>query len=196
MRKLLATTLTTILAISMVACGSKDNTTTETNETAISTESEMSSETGVLADVDIPAEWPLIEVVENPLGQTILAEFKNQLETNPEATAEELASVLINHEAISFEGVVTSVEPGPLAGFDVDITGFEKASSFAPMIGTIPFVGYVFTLAEDSDTEAFMTLLKENANQRWNVCTAADQTVVEAVDNKVFFLMCPIALEE
>ena len=63
------------------------------------------------------------------------------------------------------------------------------------LIGTIPFVGYVFDLAEDADVEAFMTTLQENANMRWNICTEAEQTVIASYGDKVFFLMCPKSLE-
>jgi hypothetical protein len=67
---------------------------------------------------------------------------------------------------------------------------------FAPMIGSIPFVGYVFTLSDDADVESFVTLLSENADPNWNICTEADETVIESAGNKVFFVMCPTSLEE
>ena len=67
---------------------------------------------------------------------------------------------------------------------------------FGPMIGTIPFIGYVFTLAEGADVEAFKTLLTDNANLRWNICTAAEELVVESEGNTVFFLMCPTTFEQ
>ena len=35
------------------------------------------------------------------------------------------------------------VEEGYLAGFEVEIKGFKKGVTFGPMIGTIPFVGYI-----------------------------------------------------
>ena len=84
---------------------------------------------------------------------------------------------------------------GFLMGFSADITGFEEAVSFMPVIGTIPFMGYVFTLAEDADVETFISTLETNADPRWNICTEAEETVIEAVGNKVFFLMCPKSLE-
>jgi len=67
---------------------------------------------------------------------------------------------------------------------------------FAPMMGTIPFVGYVFTLDEGADVEAFMKMLEDNANLRWNVCTEAEEMTVENEGNVVFFLMSPKAFEE
>ena len=66
---------------------------------------------------------------------------------------------------------------------------------FAPMIGSIPFVGYVFTLEEGADAAAFMQTLTDNADPRWNVCVEADETVVENADNMVFFVMCPAQFE-
>ena len=66
---------------------------------------------------------------------------------------------------------------------------------FAPMIGTIPFVGYVFTLDESADVDAFMQVLRDNADPRWNICTEAEETVIENADNMVFFAMCPAQFE-
>lgn len=189
MKKLLVTLLTTVLVASMVACGGKNNTTTETSEvsteTAITTESTETEST----------ETASAEIADGTLGQTLLAVFKAKLAEKPEATAQELADAVITNEAILFAGGSTPVEAGFLMGFGADITGFEEAVGFMPMIGTIPFMGYVFTLAEDADVEAFITTLETNANPRWNICTEAEETVIEAVGNKVFFLMCPKSLE-
>ena len=59
-----------------------------------------------------------------------------------------------------------------------------------PMMGSIPFIGYIFDMPADADLEAFMTTLKESANMRWQVCVEAEEMVVEAIGDKVFFLMC------
>ena len=88
------------------------------------------------------------------------------------------------------------VEQGPLNGFSEDIKGFEKGVMFSPMIGTIPFVGYIFTVPNGEDVNKFVENLEKNANPKWNVCTAADETVVEAVENTVFFVMSPTKFEE
>ena len=45
---------------------------------------------------------------------------------------------------------------------ETEITGFEQCVMFGPMIGTIPFIGYIFKLADGADVEAFKTVLKEN----------------------------------
>lgn len=196
MKKLLVTALTTVLVVSMVACGGKKNdVTSETTETpAVSTESATTETT--------EAEATETTVTENEtatgatLGQTLLAVFKDQLAANPEMTAQELADAVITNEAILFMGGSMPVEPGFLSGFSAEeMTGFEEAVCFMPMMGTIPFVGYVFTLAEDADVDAFISTLETNADPRWNICTEAEETVIEAVGNKVFFLMCPKSLE-
>jgi hypothetical protein len=60
-----------------------------------------------------------------------------------------------------------------------------------PMIGTIPFVGYVFELDSADSVPSFIETLEANANPAWNICTEADETVIDSVDNLVFFVMCP-----
>ena len=187
MKKLLVTLLTTGLVASMVACGGKNAVTTETTQAPeVSTETTITTETTVTENT---------ETADGTLGQTLLAVFKDQLAANPEATAQELADAVITNEAILFAGGSMPVEPGFLMGFSADITGFKEAVNFMPMIGTIPFMGYVFTLEEGADVEAFIATLETNADPRWNICTEAEETVIEAVGNKVFFLMCPKSLE-
>ena len=88
------------------------------------------------------------------------------------------------------------VEPGLLSGFDnYEVTGFQEGAVFMPMIGSIAFVGYVFTLEDGADVNAFMENLKANCNPRWNICVEAEETRVASVGNKVFFVMSPMTLE-
>lgn len=125
-------------------------------------------------------------------GQILLQDFKDQLAANPAAAPQEIADKLMTNEIIQFAPMVMPIEPGFLIGFDeTEITGFESGVVFAPMIGSIPFVGYIFDLGADADAAAFTQTLKDNANPRWNICTEADETVVDNVGNIVFFIMCP-----
>ena len=131
------------------------------------------------------------------VGQTLLADFKAKVEENAEVTAQELADGLITNEIIPFMGASMPVEQGLLMGFgNAEINGFEEGVMFAPNIGTIPFIGYVFTLADGTDAEAFVKTLQDNADLRWNICVEAEEMVVESVGNKVFFVMCPSQFEE
>ena len=197
MKKLLVTVLTTALVASMVACGSKNNVTTETSETpAASTET---VETPAVSTETVTTETVVTDgglTAGDTLGQTLLTVFKDQLAANPEATAQELADAVITNEAILFMGGSMPMEQGLLSGFgNTEIKGFEEAVAFMPMMGSIPFVGYIFDMPADADLEAFMTTLKENADMRWQICVEAEEMVVETVGDKVFFLMCPKSLE-
>ena len=127
------------------------------------------------------------------VGETLLEDFKS----DNAGTAQEIADRLIVNEIIEFAGATMPVEPGLLAGFDnAEITGFEEGVMFSPMMGTIPFVGYIFTLEEGADVEAFKSTLEANANLRWNICTEAEELTVDSEGNKVFFLMSPKSFEE
>ena len=127
------------------------------------------------------------------VGGKLLAAFRE----NSTSSVQEIADTLLQNEVIQFSGAVMPVEEGFLLGFDeTEISGFEEGVMFAPMIGTIPFVGYIFDLADGADVEAFKTTLKDNANLRWNICTEAEELIVENEGNTVFFLMCPQSFEQ
>ena len=127
------------------------------------------------------------------VGQVLLKDFKN----NPDGTAQEVAERIIGNKIIPFMGGANPIEPGLLSGFDnAEITGFKEGCMFGPMMGTIPFVGYIFVLEDGADVDAFVTTLKDNANLRWNICTEAEELTVESEDNTVFFLMSPKKFEE
>ncbi|MBR5868377.1 MAG: hypothetical protein IKZ21_02920, partial [Clostridia bacterium] len=135
------------------------------------------------------------EKAERPdtLGNALLTDFEERKEANDGITAQELADALITNEKILFAPATMPVEPGFLSGFSSEITGFSEGVMFAPMIGSIAFVGYIFEV--DGDVDAFMETLKSNADPRWNICVEAEETVVGNVGNTVFFVMCPTALE-
>jgi hypothetical protein len=85
------------------------------------------------------------------VGGILLDDFK----ADAEGSAQEIAERLSANEVIPFEAATMAVEPGWLMGFDAEeITGFKDGVMFAPMIGTIPFVGYVFELEDGADVDA------------------------------------------
>lgn len=108
-----------------------------------------------------------------------------------------LAEELVKNPVIGFSPMVAEAEEGYLPGFgEEEIKGFKEAAVFAPMIGTIPFMGYIFALEDGADKEAFMKELGAKAKLNWNICTTADQLVIAEKGNKVFFVMCPYGIEE
>lgn len=130
---------------------------------------------------------------QDTVGKILLEDFKS----NPDGTALEVAERIITNESIPFMGSAMEVEPGFLTGFNnAEITGFKEGAMFSPMIGTIPFVGYIFEMEDGTDIDGFMDTLKDNANLRWNICTEAEELTIEKEGNKVFFLMSPMSFEE
>ena len=128
------------------------------------------------------------------VANTLMSDFKSIAKSK---NAESIANQLIANKIIPFMPAVMPVEEGLLNGFgDAEITGFKEGAMFGPMIGSIPFIGYVFELKDETDVNQFISTLKSNADLRWNICTEADEMVVCSVDKKVFFVMCPKYFEE
>ena len=211
MKKVLALIMAAMMMLSLAACGGKnandepaqpDNPAAEEDVSGPAAEGEGPVEDELVVEPgtsvqEEPADKEQPSAGSDTVGNTLLAEFEAQMTANPDATAQELADAILANEVIQFSAATMEVEPGYLTGFDeAEISGFETGVMFAPMIGTIPFVGYIFELAEDADVDAFVQTLTDNANPRWNICTMADETIVTHQGNIVFFLMCPVSLEE
>jgi len=194
MKKLFLIALAVMMVFAMTACGSKEPIVTIAPAPEVSEAPQATEEPDVPAapqESEKPDEAPPHpEEMTGTLGQTLKAAFRAEVEGGVTAP-EEVANALAANRAIEFSPVVMPVEAGWLAGFDAEIQGFSSAATFAPMIGSIPFVGYVFELEEGADVNAFIDTLTKNANPRWNVCVEADETVVDSVGSTVFFLMCP-----
>ena len=125
----------------------------------------------------------------------LLAAFKADM-ANGTTDLEELANKLISNEIIPFSPATMPVEPGYLNGFTNEIQGFAQGVTFGPMIGSIPFVGYLFQLEEGADVDAFLQTLKDNADLRWNICTSADEMICDHVGQTVFFVMAPASFQQ
>ncbi|MBQ9979465.1 MAG: hypothetical protein IJP23_00165 [Oscillospiraceae bacterium] len=160
-------------------------------------------------EVDVPAiepeEPPVADQPVAPpaaggtVGETLRGEFVNIMTSGSAAGAEAVANAVLGCELLANSEIALMampIEGGFLSGFDnVEITGFSEGAMFAPMIGSIPFVGYVFVLDDGADVASFAQTLEDNANLRWNICVTADEMVVETYGNTVFFLMCPASLQ-
>ncbi len=198
MKKLIAIVLSVIMLLSFAACSAKEDKADETtNATTVLDDINQPAAPGEGPESDMPAvDTPVVDSEGAADGtsaaQTLLNVFYGEM-ANPNAKAEDIANAVMAHESIQFMPMVMPVEE-VFTGFNNQITGFEEAVQFGPGIGTIPFVGYVFVLADGADVEAFKSTLKSEANLRWNVCTAAEEMVCENVGNTVFFLMCPVSL--
>lgn len=187
MKKIIALLLAAILMLSLAACAeNKPEATEDTSSSETTAPTESTTEAPTEA-----TEEPSVSTDADTLGQTLRAAFLDAMDTNPEATTLEIAETLIGNPAIQFMPVTEPIVPGYLAGFTADIDGFAEGALFAPMIGSIAFVGYIFRLDESADVDAFMKTLTDNADPSWNICVTAEETVVDHVGNTVFFVMCP-----
>ena len=186
MKKFLALILASLMLIALVACAND-----ETKE-PVEDEKVENNE-----NVEVPeVETPDNNETKLTPAATLLQAFKDMKANGEYTDVESAANALITNPIIPFMGGSMAVEEGFLQGFNNDITGFKSGAVFMPMIGAIPFVGYVFELEEGADVNAFVQTLKDNANMRWLVCTAAEEVVCEAVDNTVFFCMAKQSFEE
>lgn len=118
--------------------------------------------------------------------------FHNYLAQNPEADCQELASYFASHQKICGMDAY-KVEEGRLTGFgdfetETEIKGFTDGATFTPQMSPSTFIGYVFRPAEDAD--AFIAMLRENANLAWNVCVEANTIITEIDGGLVLFMMC------
>lgn len=198
MKKLVIAALTLTLVFSLTACGgNKENDTPSepTNvESSADTESTDSTESTDAADTETEnsdiATDSESDVSAETAGVIMLNAFKELMADGTDYTSLEIAEKLVANPIIQFMGGAMPVEPGLLSGFDnYEVTGFEEGAMFGPMMGSIPFVGYVFKLPADADVDAFMTDLKDNANMRWQICVEAEELIAEADGSTVFFLM-------
>ena len=182
MKKIIALILAMALIFSVTACSEKPAAETpdvDTENTQTETENNDTTESA-----------------DGTIGEILLKDFKDRVTADSSLSAQAIADEIVKNSVLQFGPVTTPVEAGYLTGFDnAEINGFKEGVMFAPMIGTIPFVGYVFVLEDGADVEAFKTTLSDNANLRWNICTEAEEKVVENVGNTVFFLMCPKSLD-
>lgn len=202
-KKLLITILSVVLVANLVACGcgtTNENDTTVENTppetTFVEEEATNQTQEETMGETEEGTESAEGDISGETVGYMLVQEFHAVKAENAEITAQEMADTILANPMIQFEGASMPVEEGLLTGFgNAEITGFKEGVMFAPMIGSIPFVGYVFALDEGADVDAFMQVLKDNADPRWNICTEAEETVVENADNMVFFVMCPSQFE-
>lgn len=174
MKKIIALFLVLTLVCSLAACGEK-------KDPAASGSGQSAME--ALKDDATPA-------------QIVIADFLDKANSGSYKTAEELGTALSEAEYLGFAGASMPVEEGYLNGFTDEVKGFQEGQMFGPMIGSIPFIGYVFVLEDGAKAEDFAENLKSLADLRWNICTAADEMEAGVAGNMVCFVMSPASLEE
>ncbi len=170
MKKLLASLLIATMAFGVVGCGAKqDNVAQEkTEQVEGTTEAEINDD----------------------MGKAMISQFKELMAEDASTSTDAIGNALCENPVFEMAMDAGAVEPGLLTGFgNEEIKGFKEGTMFSPIIGSIPFVGYIFRVDDETSVSDFINELKENANLRWNICTEADQMLISVVDNTVLFAM-------
>lgn len=129
---------------------------------------------------------------ENTVAQTLGRQFESEIEN--EKDIEKVAKKIAENEILEISVDASQVKSGDyLSGFQKEIKDFKNAYVIRPMIGTIPFLAYIF---EVENANEFAEELKSNADLRWNICTEADEMYAVVSGDYVFFVMSPKNFEQ
>jgi len=165
MKRFLSILICVTMMIGMTACG-------KTADNTVTGDAAGSQQT----DIDLPDE----NTTEGKIARVFLEEMEKG--TSPEDTLQAISS------AVELGDVVEKISEGYLNGFSQDINGFSEGYMLAPMIGSIPFVCYIF---ETDDVEGLKNALLAAADPMWNICTQANDPVAVAYNNYVMITMTP-----
>ena len=113
------------------------------------------------------------------------SKYLNVFKENADKSLEDIADKLIKVDD-EMGLVAMPVEPGYLNGFSSEITAFNFGEVVSPMIGSIPFIIYVF---ETDDVDGLKKEIESNKDMRWNICTEATDYVLDDAKGRVFFMM-------
>ena len=161
---------------SLTGCGKS-----KTEETTTATTIEETTTDSTLAEGELS------------IAGTLKAEFMAK-DASAGLDVDAVANELVKNECFGEVAMVAvPVSEGYLNGFGEEIKGFKKGAMIAPMIGTIPFVGYIF---ETDTPDDFVKTLEGSHQLNWNVCTVADEMQYGINGNYVFFVMAPKSFDE
>jgi hypothetical protein len=196
MKKILAIILASLMLLTLVACNTTEENTTdavvnEENTTEANNE-EITTEVAAPSADELAAAASVEAIANALMGK--YAEFTGVRDTYDEYMAEMPEEDQISFEEFcSYQLSVAPVDPEWLMGFNEVPTGFSEAYCYQPMMMGKAFIGYIFRVAEGTDVEAFKKSLTDTCDPRWNICTMANTTVCESYGNLVYFSMMVVA---
>lgn len=204
MKKLFALLLALALVLSLAACGEKADAPAgeqagQNNNEEASNNTENNDNTNNDAETDEGTGEGTGEegdTAEGSPAQVYLAAFSAAVKAGDYADMEALGNKIVEADAVPLGLISMKMEPGWLNGFTAEVTGFSDCAVIAPMIGSIPFISYVFTLEENVAVDDFVSTLQSIADLRWNICTSADEMAYAVEDGVVCFVMAPASFEE
>lgn len=184
-KKLVALFACMVLSLSVLSGCGNQNQDDESKQESISSEKNTEEASG-------EKEEAKEEVTGGTVASDLYLQFQTEIKNSQDLDT--VAKALMKNQCfgeVSLDSI--PVEEGYLNGFDAEITGFNEGICFAPYIGSIPFVGYLF---ETDTPDVLLSDLKEHAQLNWNICTEADEMLGMAEGNYVFFVMAPKSFDE
>lgn len=135
--------------------------------------------------------------VELNTAQTLVAYLKKLVAENPNASAEDIAQLYLEHELLEFFGLMVTSQPFPtdhdayVAGLksDFKIPKFQSVTQIAPMMMPSTFITNIFVLDESTNADDYAKQILENSNPAWNVCVVVSEVDVGYAGNMVFQVM-------
>lgn len=195
MKKILALILSALMLLTVVACGSAEDTTADT-------QTDASSDKATDTEAPVVDETPKSDVALETIAKALADKYAEYTGVR-DSYNDYIASVETEEEKISYEEYVSyqivtmAVEDFEyLMGLTEVPAGIGEAYLYQPGMMGQAYIGYIFRLADGTDIEAFKTALKEKADLRWNICTSANTIICENYGDTVFFSMMVVADEE
>lgn len=129
---------------------------------------------------------------EKTVAITLGKQFESEIKK--ENDIEKVAKKIAENDILEISVDVSQIKKGDyISGFQKEINDYKNAYVIRPMIGTIPFIAYIFEVENADD---FAEDLKSNADLRWNICTEADEMHTVVSKDYVFFIMSPKNFEQ
>ena len=195
MKKILALILSALMLLTVVACGSAEDTTADT-------QTDASSDKATDTEAPVVDETPKSDVALETIAKALAdkyAEYTGVRDSYNDyiASVESEEDKMSYEDFVSYQIVTMAVEDFEyLMGLTEVPAGIGEAYLYQPGMMGQAYIGYIFRLADGTDIEAFKTALKEKADLRWNICTSANTIICENYGDTVFFSMMVVADEE
>ena len=195
MKKILALILSALMLLTVVACGSAEDTTADT-------QTDASSDKATDTEAPVVDETPKSDVALETIAKALADKYAEYTGVR-DSYNDYIASVESEEDKISYEDFISYrivTEPVEDLEFLMGLTevpaGIGEAYLYQPGMMGQAYIGYIFRLADGTDIEAFKTALKEKADLRWNICSSANTIICENYGDTVFFSMMVVADEE
>ena len=129
---------------------------------------------------------------EKSVAKVLTQQFKEEIKN--EKDIEKVASSIAENKVLEIATDVAVLGADDyISGFQTEIKNFNHAVVIRPIIGSIPFVAYIF---EVENANEFAEELKSSAALRRNICTDADEMHAVVSGDYVFFVMSPKNFEQ